>query len=126
FPVEIRECRRPPLEQRRAAADPAGVTLIHLTKRPTTPRTYPTHRALLQRLVEYLAVAGIEHRGRGTGACRGRVVEQHGRETEQRLFLSEVTVTEAIDRYVHMPRKQRTGSQRLESVEELVRIRHLL
>src|SRR5262249_46821764 len=47
FPVEIGECRWPIFEQRRGAADPARVSLIHLTKRPITPRTCPTHKFLL-------------------------------------------------------------------------------
>ena len=44
FPVEIGECRWPIFEQGRGAADPARVTLIHLTKGTMTPRTCPSNR----------------------------------------------------------------------------------
>jgi hypothetical protein len=43
FPVETGKSRWPTFEQGSSAADPAGVTLIDLTKGPITPRTCPTH-----------------------------------------------------------------------------------
>src|SRR5262249_25480781 len=69
---------------------------------------------------------GGEERGGAAHMVEHAVIEQHEGEGEHRFVPGEVAVPIAIDRNVQMSREQGPGEERLQAVELLVDIGHLL